>query len=216
MKKAHIATIGFFGLATLGYSGFLFYEHSQLPTRWKQLTPLNTLLFDQGNTTNQTTFESGYTEPHYLTLYFPKKSASQDANATIVKWNGPGLSRTAKPQGPDIQWQLFERDKLVAAGTGEQISAWIGQSIAIGQFQLKSGHQYTLVTKIGPKFKEFLACEPRLGVEVATAAVSIGLAIDRDLGMPFSIGVGSIGLVLLLVAIGNYLVFRKRAVQKHT
>jgi len=215
MEKVHIATIGFLGLATLGYSGYIAYEHSQLPTRWKQLTPLDIPLVDQGNNTNQATFEAGYSEPHYLTLAFPQKTASRDANSRIVKWNDPSISKDVKTSGPDIQWQLLEKGKLISSGNGEQISAWIGQSVGIVRFDLKSGHQYTLVTKIGPRFQEFLSSEPRLGIQIGNSTVSIGLAIDREIGIPFSISVGSVGLLLLLVAIGNYVILKIRTAKTH-
>jgi hypothetical protein len=215
MDKTHIATIGFLGLAAIGYSGFIAYEHSQLPTRWRLLRPLDVPLKTQTNNTFQVGFEAGYTEPHYLELAFPKDAATPGANSMVTKWNDPRLGKAEMPSGPDLQWQLFDKGKLVGSGTGEQISAWVGQTIAIGQFNLKSGHHYTLVTKIGPRFQEFMSCEPRLGVEVSTATVSIGLAIDREYGNSYALGVGSIGLILLLVATGNYWRLKLRSAQQH-
>jgi hypothetical protein len=107
-----------------------------------------------------------YTEPHYIGFSMIKKSRSSNLVGEYPQY--------------DLAWKVFENNNVLASGPGKFHGVY-GSTIVLGSFQLIAGKTYRLEVIAGPSMAIFKPTNPVLEVGVDHAAVSVGLALQKEI-----------------------------------
>lgn len=156
-------------------AGIYFLLAKPKPPDLSGLVPLTIPIdFDRPNVA---TFKASYTEPHYIGFSMIKKIRS---SRLMEKQASNFFGYKGEQPQYDLAWKVFEGNTLLASGPGKP-SGLTGSTIMLGSFQLVAGKTYRLEVITGLGLISLKPTNPVLEVGVDHAAVSVGLALRKDI-----------------------------------
>jgi hypothetical protein len=147
-------------------------------------------------------------EPHEVIIAIPKHSGIAEVDSFVEHANksvGAYQGRLAF----DMTWKVYEKGMLVGSGSGANGPSGVSGGtprprFSFGSFPVKAGRTYEVVVELGPRFAFLLPASPSVGVDVATAAPSVGLALNKNIEPLFNRiawALCGIGLIVLAIAL---------------
>jgi hypothetical protein len=207
VTRRQLCTIGLYGcgIVLLGLALAIFLSPDDSSRLLDGLTPLEQPLTARGI---HSSFLAVWSEPHEVIIAIPNHSGIAEVDAFVEhadKSVGAYQGRIAF----DMTWKVYEKGMLVGSGSGTNGPSGVSGGtprprFSFGSFPVKAGRTYEVVVELGPRFAFLLPASPSAGVDVATAAPSVGLALIKDIEPIFkriAWALCGLGMIVLAIAL---------------
>jgi hypothetical protein len=154
-------------------------------------------------------FSVNWSEPHYVGFEMTQPHSKFADSIYQLSFKSVGLKENHLSF--DISWKVYEGENLIGFSKPKaELYGIAGSTITLGTFQAKTGKQYRLEIQPHKDFARFKDTKPVVVVEVATASVSVGLALSNGLSnylanLLYSYFVVSGVILLIIVLVLNYI-----------
>ncbi len=150
-------------------------------------------------------FVAVWDEPHQVVVTFPAPSGITEIDRFVDRASDL-IGQYADRPSFDISWRAYHKGMLVGSGSGKSgaLGLFLEQNargFTFGTFPAHAGRTYEVAVDVGPDFAPLLRARPLVGVSVATATASVGLAWSRSLRGPAGWFIGALGAVALATAV---------------
>jgi hypothetical protein len=166
------------------------------------LVPLDQPLTARGI---RSSFLAVWSEPHEVIIAFPRNSGIEEVDAFVEHATALVGVHQGRPAF-DMTWRVYQKGMLVGAGSGSNGTSGVSfdqhtRRFIFGSFPVTRGRTYEVVVELGPQFAPLLRASPSVEVDVATAAVGVGLAFSESLAKSMAWVLCGLGVIVLFIAL---------------